>query len=67
MTAKNQYCDNCGDHFTKTGSVRRLDTGGGSGVYLCHRCWNKEMKWRKMRNETLTGKARFPIKKFPEG
>ena len=28
MPAKNQYCDKCGGHFTKSGSVRRLDTCG---------------------------------------
>lgn len=66
MPAKNQYCDQCGGHFTKAGSVRRLDTGGGSGAYLCKGCWKKEMKWRGMRNKSLTGSARFSIKKFPE-
>jgi hypothetical protein len=66
MPARNQDCDNCGGHYTKAGSVRRLDTGGGSGAYLCKGCWKKEMKWRKMRNEKLSGSARFPIKKFPE-
>lgn len=47
------------------GPIRRLDTGGGSGIYLCRRCWKDEMKWRKMRNRKLIGDARFPIRKFP--
>ena len=66
MPAKNQDCDSCGNHYTKSGSVRRLDTGGGSGAYLCRGCWKKEMKWSGMRNMTLTGSARFSVKKFPE-
>ena len=66
MPAKNQFCDKCGGHFTKSGSVRRLDTGGDSGAYLCRGCWKKEMKWRGMRNKTLVGRAKFPVIKFPE-
>jgi hypothetical protein len=66
MSARNSDCDKCGGHFTKAGSVRRLDTGGGSGAYLCKKCWKTEMKWRLMRNMGLSGKAKFPIKKFPE-
>ena len=67
MPAKNQDCDNRGGHFTKAGSVRRLGTGGDSAAYLCRGCWKKEMKWRGNRNVNLSGKAKFPIKKFPEG
>ena len=66
MPAKNQDCDKCGGKFTRSGSVRRLDTGGGSGAYLCRKCWAHEMRWRKMRNKTLMGDAKFPIRKFPE-
>ena len=67
MPAKNQDCDKCGEHFTKSGSVRSLDTGGGSGAYMCKRCWKREMRWRKMRNEVTGGKSKlFPVLKFPE-
>jgi len=65
MPAKNQYCDKCGGHFVKAGSVRRLDTGGDSGAYLCRGCWKKEMKWRAMMNKGVTGKSRFSVRKFP--
>ena len=65
MPAKNQDCDQCGGHFTKAGSVRRLDTGGGSGAYLYKGCWKKEMRYRMMRNKSLSGNAKFSIKKFP--
>lgn len=60
--AKNTFCDY--GHET-TAKIRRLSTGGGSGVYLCKKHWEKEMAWRKERNKTLTGKAKFPIRKFP--
>lgn len=63
--ARNQGCDGCGQQFTRPNSVRRLDTGGGSGLYLCRSCWGKEMAWRKQRNKTLEPFAKFPIRKFP--
>lgn len=65
MTARNQDCDKCGKHTTRPNSIRRLGTGGGSGVYLCRKCWADEMKWRKMRNKKLMGDAKFPILKWP--
>lgn len=49
-------------HFAK--KIRRLNTGGNSGVFLCQRHWKQEMKWRKQRNKTLEGKAKFPILKW---
>lgn len=60
-----KFCDNCGAHATTPGKIYRLDLGGNSGANLCKKCWNAEMKWRKERNKTLTGKAKFPIKAFP--
>lgn len=60
----NNACD-YGHEVSGAGQVRRLDTGGGSGAYLCREHWKKEMEWRKERNRTLTGSARFPIRKFP--
>lgn len=62
---RNDVCDNCGHFYDMVGPIRRLNTGGGSGVYLCRQCWNKEMKWRKMRNRKLMGDVKFPIRKFP--
>lgn len=64
--APHRACDNCGKTFHGPGRVRRLDLGGNSGIDLCRTCWQKEMAWRKLRNKTLKGDARFPILKFPE-
>ena len=58
-------CDGCGRQFKGPGKVHRLGTGGGSGVYLCRADWAKEMKWRKMRNKSLSKSAKFPIRKWP--
>ena len=44
--------------------VHRLDTGGGSGVYLCKKHWAKEMAWRRERNKTLHPANKFPIRKW---
>ena len=52
-------------HTTKKGQVKRLDTGGGSGAWLCRKHWNDEMKWRKSRNKDLAPESKFPIVKFP--
>ncbi len=46
--------------------VKRLDTGGHSGVNLCPKHWRQEMKWRKMRNKDLEHSAQFDIKPFPK-
>lgn len=51
-------------------NVKRLDTGGGSGVFLCRTHWNKEMKWRKERNKSLAKENKFEIiswSKAPRG
>ena len=53
------YCDKCGSKKKKT---RRLELGSGSGMSLCNPCLKDEIKWRKMRNKTLTGKAQFRTK-----
>jgi len=58
-------CDSCSGSFTGAGKIRRLNTGGHSGIFLCRKCWAKEMAWRKIRNETLEKSVRFPIIKFP--
>jgi hypothetical protein len=33
-------------------------------VLLCPEHWKAEMKWRKERNKTLEGNAKFPIRKW---
>ncbi len=54
------FCDNC----SRETRVKRLNTGGGSGVFLCRPCWAKEMAWRKQRNKTLARGLRFSILKY---
>jgi hypothetical protein len=46
--------------------VHRLNTGGDSGAFLCKTHWATEMKWRKERNKTLSGSAKFPILKWTD-
>ena len=53
-------------HTEKPGKIKRLNLGGNSGVYLCEKCWNAEMKFRAERNKTLHGAAKFNIRKFPK-
>lgn len=55
------FCDNCSEERR----VVRLPIGGGAGVFLCSRCWPKEMAWRKERNKGLSPGARFAIRKWP--
>ena len=43
------YCDSCGQKK----KVRRLELGGGSGIYLCDSCLKREIAWRKERNKTV--------------
>lgn len=61
MVLTSDWCDTCGE---KKKSYR-LDIGGGGGVYLCRKCWSKEMKWRKERNRDLFNEAKLPILPFP--
>lgn len=51
-------CDSCGKHR----KTRRLELGGGSGISLCDSCLRREIAWRKQRNKTLRGKAKFRTK-----
>lgn len=62
-----KYCDGCSKGFSGAGKIRRLSLPGNAGVFLCKSCWNKEMRWRKLRNKSLSKSARFPIRKFPGG
>lgn len=56
-----KYCDF--GHEAK--KVRRLDTGGGSGAFLCKKHWEQEMRWRKQRNKELEKRNMFSIRKWP--
>ena len=51
-------CDGCSERR----KVRRVELGGGSGINLCDKCLRKEIKWRRQRNKTLRGKAKFRTK-----
>jgi len=41
--------------------VRRLDTGGSSGLFLCQECWKAEMEYRKERNKELAEDVQYQI------
>ena len=53
------YCD-----YGHEARVHRLNTGGGSGVYLCRKHWAAEMAWRRERNKGLAKGNRFSIRKW---
>ena len=55
----NYACDGACNRNNIT--VRRLDIGGGGGVFLCHFCWIHEMEWRKDRNKELEKQNQFDI------
>jgi len=75
-----KYCEYLypGHEATK---VRRLDigegdglgrrimapfrVGGGSGLFLCKKHWESEMRWRKGRNRKLGKRNAFSIRKWP--
>ena len=59
------YCDKCGRHASDCGFCARLDTGGHSGAYMCKRCWQDEMRWRRERNDVVA--CPFEILPFPAG
>ena len=56
MTHKHRsYCDKC----SSLKLVRRVSLGGGSGANFCDACLRTEVSWRKERNKSLWGKAKF--------
>lgn len=64
-----KWCDKCSRKFVGAGKVRRLKLSSAKrsgAVNLCRGCWSSEMTWRRKRNKTLTGSAKFPIRKFPK-
>jgi len=44
--------------------VHRVDTGGGSGLFLCVECFEREMSYRKERNAEPYKNA-FPVYNWP--
>jgi len=58
-------CDGGGRSFCEHGPAARLETGGGSGLYLCPPCWAHEMEWRKERNRELDPSCMFAIREYP--
>lgn len=43
----------------------RLSLPGNAGVYLCHKHWDVEMRWRKERNKELSAEAQYDILPWP--
>ena len=41
--------------------LRLLPAGGGSNMILCHRCFDKEIRWRYARNPGLSPECRFDL------
>jgi len=39
----------CGYLHKTNGVVRKFDLGDGCYIWLCERCWKKEIEWRKER------------------
>jgi len=60
----NGICDGCGDGREKR--VHKLSVGVHGNLFLCKKCWNREMRWRKERNKELERQNRFSILKWPE-
>ncbi len=42
------YCDGSGPHTD--GAVKVLSIGGSGNAILCHSCWNRELDYRRERN-----------------
>lgn len=53
------------DYGHDTDKAIRLDIGGNAGVFLCEMHWQREMDWRKLRNEELLHN-KFDILPFPK-
>jgi hypothetical protein len=54
-------CDGC----SRNTEVRDLHLPEHQVLTLCKSCWAKEMKWRKLRNQELDPRAKFPILGWP--
>lgn len=62
---ENWSCGGSGPH--QTGDVRSLPLGGGSNLILCQFCWNRELVYRRERNESLDKSARFETPDWQDG
>lgn len=40
------YCEKC----DKEKELRRVELGGGAGIYICKECFHDEMEYRKYMN-----------------
>jgi hypothetical protein len=59
-TIHNPNCD--GAHCTlPDGEVRKLPTGGGANLILCHACFDHEIAYRRERNRELGQDAQFDL------
>lgn len=60
MDTRLRGCDGCGQpHPVKRLVTGILYNGSTSAVFLCHRCWDDEMVWRRERNAVILDP--FPI------
>ncbi len=55
---KIDYCD-C--HSDKPRPIKRLETGDGSGLFLCRKGWEQEMQFRTERNHQLASDTQFAL------
>jgi len=60
---RNMICGACGFIAEKPGQVKYIRTGG-VGVYLCKKCWKRQMEWQEKRNKSLPESKRKPILKW---
>lgn len=58
--------NNCdGDHETK-GEIRRLPISGGANALVCKACFERELIWRRDRNDSLSFTSRFSLPMWEE-
>lgn len=50
-------CDGSGPHVA--GDVRKLPTGGSSNAILCRKCYDREIAYRRDRNQDLDPASAF--------
>jgi len=56
-------CDAC--DFGQGKTIHKLKEGGSSNSYLCKKCWEEVMQWRKAKNEELEEKNKYDILPCP--
>ena len=65
MSTINPNCDGSGPH--SPGELRRMPTGGGSAVSVCRDCWERELDWRRTRNESTGADAWLELPDWDSG